>query len=46
LYGCKEKRGYRKLKKEAVDRNSGELALEEEMTCSKADNRMNDYKSG
>ena len=39
-------RGYRKLKKETVDRTIGELALEKEVTCSKADYRMNDNESG
>jgi hypothetical protein len=39
-------RGYRKLKKEAVDRTTGELALEKEVTCTKADYRMDDNESG
>jgi hypothetical protein len=39
-------RGYRKLKKEAVDRTIGELVLEKEVTCSKIVYRMNDKESG
>jgi len=39
-------RGYPKLEMEAVDCTIGELALEKEVTCCKADYTMNDNESG